>query len=57
VISKEPGNIFPRMAELRADLGTAANDISQLQTFDGPAPETINSEWLKRMTAAILWGC
>jgi hypothetical protein len=31
------------MAEMRADLGTAANDISTLQTFDGPAPETINS--------------
>jgi hypothetical protein len=44
VISKEPGNISPRMAEMRADLGTAANDISTLQTFDGPAPETINSE-------------
>eukprot|EP00882_Tetradesmus_deserticola_P024010 GHRQ01026218.1.p2 GENE.GHRQ01026218.1~~GHRQ01026218.1.p2 ORF type:complete len:102 (+),score=8.31 GHRQ01026218.1:399-704(+) len=30
------------MAEMRADLGTAASDISTLQTFDGPAPETIN---------------
>jgi hypothetical protein len=30
------------MAEIRADLGTSATDINQLQTFDGPAPETIN---------------
>lgn len=34
----------PRVAEMRADLGTAAADLSQLQTFDGPAPETINGE-------------
>jgi hypothetical protein len=42
VYRKEPGNVSPRMAEIRADLGTAATDINQLQTFDGPAPETIN---------------
>eukprot|EP00878_Enallax_costatus_P011241 GHUV01011738.1.p1 GENE.GHUV01011738.1~~GHUV01011738.1.p1 ORF type:complete len:144 (+),score=42.40 GHUV01011738.1:959-1390(+) len=30
------------MADIRADLGTSATDINQLQTFDGPAPETIN---------------
>lgn len=42
MIAKEPGNVSPRMADLRADLGTSASDLSQLQTFDGPAPETIN---------------
>jgi hypothetical protein len=42
VITKEPGNISPQMAELRADLGNAATSLSQFQTFDGPAPETIN---------------
>lgn len=42
VITKEPGNISPRLAEMRADMGTAVNDISIMQTFDGPAPETIN---------------
>jgi hypothetical protein len=30
------------MAEMRADLGNAATDLSQLQAFDGPGPETIN---------------
>jgi hypothetical protein len=34
--------ISPRSAELRADLGKAA-DLWQSQVFDGPAPETINS--------------
>jgi hypothetical protein len=30
------------MAEMRADLGSSWSDASQLQAFDGPAPETIN---------------
>eukprot|EP00882_Tetradesmus_deserticola_P013888 GHRQ01014750.1.p1 GENE.GHRQ01014750.1~~GHRQ01014750.1.p1 ORF type:complete len:133 (+),score=41.12 GHRQ01014750.1:1022-1420(+) len=43
VINNEPFNISPRMAELRADMGkSAANNLSTLSTFDGPAPETIN---------------
>eukprot|EP00775_Hariotina_reticulata_P006950 gene6950-biopygen8745 len=42
VQNKEEGNVSPRMAELRADLGNSVTDLSQLQTFDGPAPETIN---------------
>jgi hypothetical protein len=51
VITKEPGNISPRLAEMRADMGTAANDISVLQTFDGPAPETINGEGSRRVAS------
>jgi hypothetical protein len=39
---KEAGNVSPRMAEMRADLGKGAVDLSQPQSFDGPAPETIN---------------
>lgn len=46
---KEPGQkiywpsseVSPRSAEMRADLGNAA-DFWQMQVFDGPAPETIN---------------
>eukprot|EP00878_Enallax_costatus_P000572 GHUV01000670.1.p1 GENE.GHUV01000670.1~~GHUV01000670.1.p1 ORF type:complete len:233 (+),score=76.41 GHUV01000670.1:150-848(+) len=34
-------NITPETAEMRADLGKAA-DVWQWQAFDGPAPETIN---------------
>jgi len=30
------------MAEMRADLGSAATDLSQFQAFDGPIPETVN---------------
>jgi hypothetical protein len=38
-------NISPYMANLRADMGkSAANDLTTLSTFDGPAPETINGE-------------
>ncbi|MEW5317660.1 MAG: hypothetical protein WDW38_008942 [Sanguina aurantia] len=36
------GDISPRKAEMRADLGSATSDLNQLQAFDGPAPETIN---------------
>ncbi len=44
-------NLSPRDAEMRADLGTqwkqqkgAANDgWTEVQAFDGPGPETINS--------------
>jgi hypothetical protein len=39
---REAGNISPHMAEMRADLGTAATDLSQYQAFDGPIPETVN---------------
>jgi hypothetical protein len=42
IYCKEPGNFNPRTAEMRADLGTAATDLSQYQTFDGPIPETVN---------------
>lgn len=51
VITKEPGNISPRLAEMRADMGTAVNDISIMQTFDGPAPETINGRWRQGASA------
>jgi hypothetical protein len=48
VYNKEEGNISPLMAELRADMGKAATDLTTMQTFDGPGPETINGEciWL-----------
>jgi hypothetical protein len=37
------GEVSPRMAEMRADLGSAIyKDYHMAQTFDGPAPETIN---------------
>ncbi|WIA21273.1 hypothetical protein OEZ85_000507 [Tetradesmus obliquus] len=45
------GKISPRMAEMRADLGSAASDpavaeyagpLQTLQAFDGPIPETFN---------------
>lgn len=45
------GKISPKMAELRADLGSAASDpavadyagpLQTLQAFDGPIPETFN---------------
>lgn len=47
---KEPGQkiywptftVSPKSAEMRADMGNAA-DFWQMQTFDGPSPETINS--------------
>lgn len=42
VYNREPGNISPRMAEMRADLGSTATDLSQFQAFDGPIPETVN---------------
>jgi hypothetical protein len=45
VFNREPGNISPRMAEMRADLGTAATDLSQYQAFDGPIPETVNGRY------------
>lgn len=44
-------NLSPRMAEMRADLGTqwkeqkgsASDGWTEVQAFDGPAPETINN--------------
>ena len=45
VYYREAGNISPRMAEMRADLGTAATDLSQYQAFDGPIPETVNGRY------------
>jgi hypothetical protein len=37
------GEVSARMAEMRADLGSAIyKDYHMAQTFDGPAPETIN---------------
>ncbi|WIA33808.1 hypothetical protein OEZ86_006918 [Tetradesmus obliquus] len=42
VFNKEEGNISPHMANLRADMGKAATDLTTMQTFDGPGPETIN---------------
>lgn len=35
--------ITPQNAEARADLGISYSNIGELQAFDGPAPETINS--------------
>jgi hypothetical protein len=57
VYNKEEGNISPRMAELRADMGKAATDLTTMQTFDGPGPETINGELLKRLAASACWQC
>lgn len=42
--NKSEGSFSPRTAEIRADLGNAATDLHMMQTFDGPAPETINGE-------------
>lgn len=42
VYKKSEGEFSPRTAEMRADLGKAATDLHVMQTFDGPAPETIN---------------
>jgi hypothetical protein len=45
-MEKNPFNISPYMANLRADIGKSpANDLSTMSTFDGPAPETINGAW------------
>eukprot|EP00878_Enallax_costatus_P037627 GHUV01042523.1.p1 GENE.GHUV01042523.1~~GHUV01042523.1.p1 ORF type:complete len:157 (+),score=54.68 GHUV01042523.1:213-683(+) len=42
-VYKKPEGVFsPRTAEIRADMGNAATDMHVMQTFDGPAPETIN---------------
>jgi hypothetical protein len=35
VYNKEEGNVSPHMAELRADMGKAATDLTTMQTFDG----------------------
>lgn len=48
---KEAGNFSSRTAEMRADLGTAATDFSQYQTFDGPIPETVNGRWVDQHSA------
>jgi hypothetical protein len=42
VYKKQEGQFSPRTAEMRADLGKATTDLHVMQTFDGPAPETIN---------------
>jgi hypothetical protein len=39
--------VSPRMAEMRADMGKAASDLTTMQTFDGPGPETINGEHMR----------
>lgn len=44
VYSKQEGQFSPRTAEMRADLGKATTDLHVMQTFDGPAPETINGK-------------
>lgn len=44
VFNKSEGQFSPRTAEMRADLGSAATDLATMQTFDGPAPETINGK-------------
>lgn len=54
VYSKEPGNVSPRMAEMRADMGDAVTDLSQMQTFDGPAPETICGERYSQLHMPVL---
>lgn len=40
---KPVGDLSPKNAELRANLGNAWVDANEVQAFDGPAPETINS--------------
>jgi hypothetical protein len=58
VFNREPGNISPRMAEMRADLGTAATDLSQYQAFDGPIPETVNGRYAASLSREQLTcGC
>lgn len=39
------------MANLRADMGKAATDLTTMQTFDGPGPETINGEQQQQQAA------
>lgn len=51
VFNKEEGNISPHMANLRADMGKAATDLTTMQTFDGPGPETINGEQQQQQAA------
>jgi len=36
-------DVTPTSANMRADLGASYTNASELQAFDGPAPETINS--------------
>ncbi len=43
--------ISPRTADMKADMGNAA-DFWQMQSFDGPGPETINGE-----RTCISYGC
>eukprot|EP00882_Tetradesmus_deserticola_P000216 GHRQ01000242.1.p1 GENE.GHRQ01000242.1~~GHRQ01000242.1.p1 ORF type:complete len:222 (+),score=83.11 GHRQ01000242.1:257-922(+) len=56
VFNKEEGNISPRMAELRADMGKAGSDLTTMQTFDGPGPETINGRLAMLAVATGLAG-
>jgi len=56
VENKEAGNISSKTAEQRADLGTAWKDPAELQAFDGPAPETINSRLsMLGVAIALVW--
>jgi len=41
--AKPVGDLSPKNAEMRANLGNAWVDANEVQAFDGPAPETINS--------------
>ncbi|KAF6258384.1 hypothetical protein COO60DRAFT_1701362 [Scenedesmus sp. NREL 46B-D3] len=56
VFNKEEGNVSSRMAELRADMGKAGSDLTTMQTFDGPGPETINGRLAMLAVATGLAG-
>jgi hypothetical protein len=42
-IGADGSKLSPENAEKRADLGASFTNVGELQAFDGPAPETINS--------------
>lgn len=42
-IANDGSKMTPTTANMRADLGMNYSNIAELQAFDGPAPETINS--------------
>lgn len=50
------GELSPRKAEIRADLGNAQPSLDSMQAFDGPAPETINGRLAMLACATGLLG-
>ncbi|KAF6255871.1 chlorophyll a/b-binding protein domain-containing protein [Scenedesmus sp. NREL 46B-D3] len=50
----EPGSVSKETAEMRADLGKQAN-FWDMQVFDGPGPETINSRASMLAVVLGLW--